>query len=73
MPEGGLPYDAVGYVQAILEMLNEWRMNEQDPEDLMALEKISTLLQQVATQHHKESQDAMSGKLSPRMMSQAYG
>lgn len=67
------PQDASGYVQAILEMLNEWRMNEQDPEDLLALEKISTMLQQIVTGHAKEEQQAMAGKFSPRMMAQAYG
>ena len=67
------PQDAAGYVQSILDMVNEWRQAEQDPEDLLVLEKISTLLQQISTSRAKEAQDAMQGKLSPRILAQAYG
>ena len=68
----GQPVDSSGYVQELLALIDKWRQAEQDPEDLLALEKISTMLQQIETGRAKEAQAAMSGKLSPRIMSQAY-
>jgi len=67
------PQDAEDYVQAMLDMIASWRQAESDPEDLLVLEKISTLLQQISTGRAKEASDAMQGKLSPRILAQSYG
>ena len=58
---------------ALRDLLNEIRQIEQDEEDLMALEKIGTLVQGLLARNAKEATDAMAGKLSPRMLAQAYG
>lgn len=73
MQDGAEPQDSEGYVQAILDMISQWRQDEQDPQDLLVLEKISTLLQGITTGRAKEAQDAMQGKLSPRILAQSVG
>ena len=71
-PQGGGEQPSEMYV-ALRDLLNEIRMNEQDEQDLLDLEKIGTIVQGLLARNQKEAQDAMQGKLSPRMLSQAYG
>ena len=61
------------FARSMLDLINEWRQVEADEEDLLMLEQVSTLVQKLLTRNSKEAMDAMQGKLSPRMMAQAYG
>jgi hypothetical protein len=80
-PMGGqLPYageeggqDSGDFARSMLDLINEWRQVEADEEDLLMIEQVSTLVQKLLARNQKESLDAMSGKLSPRLMAQAYG
>lgn len=80
-PDGAaLPYageeggqSSEDFARSMLELINEWRQVETDEEDLLQIEQLSTLVQKLLARNQKESLDAMQGKLSPRMMSQAYG
>lgn len=72
-PMGGNGPDSGEFARSMLDLINEWRQVEQDDEDLLLIEKISTMVQQLLARNQKESMDAMQGKLSPRLMSQAYG
>jgi hypothetical protein len=42
-------------------------------QDKLIIEKVTTLLQQLKAGREKESEAALGGKLSPRLMSKAYG
>lgn len=70
--DGAAP-DSEEFARSVLDLINEWRMVEQDDEDLLMIEQISSLVQKLLARNAKEARDAMGGKLSPRLMSQAYG
>jgi len=70
---GGSQPESADFARSMLELINEWRQVETDEEDLLAIEKISTLVQMLLTRNAKEGMDAMQGKLSPRLLGQAYG
>lgn len=44
-----------------------------DEEDKLTMAKVLTMLQGYLAAEQKEAQDAMQGKLSPKILSQAYG
>lgn len=77
---GALPYagdaggqDSGAFAKSMLELIDEWRQVETDDEDLLMIEQISTMVQKLLARNSKEAMDAMQGKLSPRIMAQAYG
>lgn len=69
-PESGDPEE---FARSILDLLNEWRNAEQDEEDLLLIEKISTDVQKLLARNAKEVDQMMSGKLAPKLLAQAYG
>lgn len=76
---GALPYageeggqSSEDFARSMLELINEWRQVESDEQDLLEIEKISTMLQNLLARNAKEAMDAMGGKLSPRLMASAY-
>jgi hypothetical protein len=73
MPYASDGGDSEDFARSMLELINEWRQVESDEEDLLMIEQVSTLVQKLLARNQKESLEAMQGKLSPRMMSQAYG
>ena len=76
-----MPYaqegDAGGSLDEILtsalELFSQARQVADTENERLTIEKITTMIQQVLAQNEKEEQDALAGKLSPRIMSRAYG
>src|SRR3989304_967675 len=60
---GGAQPESADFAKSMLELINEWRQVETDEEDLLAIEKISTLVQMLLTRNAKAGMDAMQGKL----------
>lgn len=83
MPGGGMPPDSpdqgdgatdpLELYKAMKELLREAIDVEHDQEDVLALEKISTLVQQLIANNQKLQDQAMSGAMDPKMMRKAYG
>lgn len=57
----------------ILAEIDRYRQAEQDDEDLLQIEKVSTLVQQILANQQKDVDSAMGGKLSPKLMRRAQG
>lgn len=73
MAMAGGGQDSGEFAREMLSLIDEWRQVETDDEDLLMIEQISTMVQKLLARNSKEAMDAMQGKLSPRMLAQAYG
>lgn len=72
-PEEEAPGDPLEILRALIALTDEYRAVEQDEEDLLAIEKVRTLLQQLLAANQKMNDEAMGGTLNPRMMRKATG
>lgn len=72
MPDEGGASDPLELYKAMKELLREAIDIESDQEDILALEKIATLVQQLLANNQKMQDQAMSGAMDPKMMRKAY-
>jgi hypothetical protein len=78
-PSGAVPPSLPGpaspeaVLRSMLELANVYRQVEQDDEDLQEMEQVTTRLQGLLARNSKEADAAAAGKLSPRLLRQAYG
>lgn len=77
-PPGPLPQDAApapadgpGILKQMLDLADEYRQQEEDEVDLLAIEKVRTLVQQLLANNQKMSDDLMQGKASPAALRKA--
>lgn len=74
-PQGGAGGggDVSTMLKDMLDIASGYLDQEQDEQNKLTMQKVTTLLQQVLAAEEKELQDAMGGKMSPKLLSQAYG
>lgn len=69
-PQADNPED---YLRQALDLVREYAQEHQvDDELTLKAEKITTLIQEILAGSFKEKQDALGGKMSPRVLQQAY-
>ena len=72
-PDQGAPaQDSAEIVSGMLDQAKQYLDTEQDHEDLLSMQKISTLLQQLLTKDQQDADAAMSGNLKPRTLRKAF-
>lgn len=64
--------DVSSMLKDMLEIARGYIEQEDDEQNKLTMEKITTLIQQVLASEEKELQDAMGGKMSPKLLSRAY-
>lgn len=69
-PTGPLD-DSSAIVQQMLDLSQQYLSTEQDQEDLLTMQKISTELQQLLAKDQKDAESMMQGKPTPRGMRKA--
>ena len=69
-PEG--EGDVLGIIRQALDLVRQYAQQEQDDENTLRAEKISTLLAEILANEQKEIDQALQGKASPRVLRQAY-
>jgi hypothetical protein len=65
--------DPTDLLRQILDLAAEYREVEPDEEDRLAIERVTTLVQQLIARNQKESDQALSGQLNPRTLRKAFG
>lgn len=85
MPLGGLlpypedeeeeaaPEQGVDILREMISLASAYAEVEQDDEDLLAIEKVRTLIQQLLARNQKESDQLLSGQMNPRALRKAVG
>jgi len=72
---GGTPTagtsDSASIVQQMLDLSQSYLQNEQDQEDLLAMQKIATELQQLLTKDQQDAEKMMAGTPTSRGMRKA--
>lgn len=63
--QGGDPADVL---RQMLGLVDQYRQVEQDDEDLLQIEKISTQIQQLLANQQKDLDGLLQGKASPKVM-----
>jgi hypothetical protein len=56
-----------------IDTIRSYQQGEQDEEDLLTAEKITTLIQQLLAKQQKETDGLMQGKLDPAALRGAFG
>jgi hypothetical protein len=69
--QGAAPGDPVEIVTQMLEMGKTYLDTEEDHEDLLAMQKILTELQNLLTKDQQDADKAMQGNVSPRILRKA--
>lgn len=70
---GGAPTPSpVDIVQQMLDLSQTYLQAEQDQEDLLAMQKIGTELQQLLAKDQQDADKMMGGQATPRAMRKAY-
>ena len=64
--------DVMEIIRQALELVRQYAVQEQDDENTLRAEKISTLLAEILANEQKEIDQALQGKASPRVLRQAY-
>lgn len=67
--DGGDPSDLI---REMLDILDEYKQTEEDEADLLLINKIGVQLQQLLANNQKELDDAMGGKISPKLLRKQY-
>jgi hypothetical protein len=80
---GGVPQAPPGAPQAqgspsdlirqALDIVRQYAQSENDEQNVLAAEQVTTLLQKLLANEQKEQDDAMQGKASPKMLRSVYG
>jgi hypothetical protein len=71
-PEGG-GESTTDILEQMIELSKLYIETDEDEEDKLTMTKVLQILQKYLADEQKEAQDAMSGKLSPKIMARAYG
>lgn len=72
-PGGQAGGSTVDILRQMLDLGKQYLDVEQDEEDILTMTKVLQLLQGYLASEQKEQQDAMQGKLSPKLLAQSYG
>lgn len=75
-PQNTAPADggsSLDLIRQALDAVRGYAQQENDEQNVLAAEQITTLLQKLLANEQKEQDDAMAGKASPRLLRQAYG
>lgn len=62
------PQDPGEILRAMLDMAQAYRSVEEDQEDLLAIEQVTTLVQRLLAKEQKQHDDLIQGKASPQAM-----
>lgn len=65
--------DVSSMLKEMLEIARGYLDQESDEQNKLTMEQVTTLLQKVLAAEEKELQDALGGKMSPKLLSKAYG
>lgn len=65
------PADGQELLRQAIQVVRQYIESEQDDEDKLAGEKVTSLLQQILAKQAKEQDDLLQGKMSPRGLRQA--
>lgn len=60
-------------LQQILDIAAQYKQVEDDPQDLLTVEKVTTLVQQLIAANQKEADGMLQGKATPRAIRRASG
>jgi len=69
---GQAPSDPAAIVQQMVDLSQAYLQAEQDQEDLLTMQKISTELQSLLAKDQQDSDKMMQGTATPRAMRKAY-
>lgn len=70
-PQGG--ESTIDILRQMLDLAKLYMEVDEDEEDKMTMAKVLTMLQGYLAEEQRESQNAMQGKLSPKLLAQSYG
>ena len=65
--------DVLDIIRQALDLIRQYAQQEQDEQNTLLAEKITTQLQTILANEEKEQMGALQGKASPRLLKQAYG
>lgn len=68
--EGG---DGASKIKEIISMVRAYAEQENDEENILTAEKITTMLQQILAAEQKDAEGMLQGKVSPKALRKAYG
>jgi hypothetical protein len=71
-PEQG-PGDPVELLRQILDLADEYKSVERDEEDILVIEKVTSIVQGLLAKNQREDDGMMQGKLTPRALRRAAG
>lgn len=69
-PEGD---SGASIVKQIISLVRQYAEQEEDEQNVLSAEKITTMLQQILANEQKEKDGMLQGKMSPAAMRKAYG
>ena len=72
-PPGDDTGDVLDIIRQALDLVRQYADQEQDEQNTLLAEKITTQLQTILANEEKEQMGALQGKASPRLLKQAYG
>jgi uncharacterized protein YqeY len=72
-PEEEGPGDVTDIIREALDLVRQYADQEQDEQNILLAEKISTQLQTILANEEKDQMGMLQGKASPRLLKQAYG
>lgn len=67
------PGDVTDIIREALDLVRQYADQEQDEQNILLAEKISTQLQTILANEEKDQMGMLQGKASPRLLKQAYG
>lgn len=59
-------------LKQMLDLADEYKTSESDEEDVLAIEKVSTLIQQLLAKQQKERDGLAQGKMTPSAVRRSY-
>lgn len=60
-------------IKEIISMVRAYAEQENDEENILTAEKITTMLQQILAAEQKDTEGMLQGKVSPKALRRAYG
>lgn len=60
-------------IKEIISLVRSYAEQEDDEENILVAEKITTMLQQILAAEQKDADSMMAGKVSPKALRKAYG
>lgn len=65
--------DGASKIKEIISLVRSYAEQEDDEENVLTAEKITTMLQQILAAEQKDTEGMLQGKVSPKSLRRAYG